>query len=307
MASKVYNWSVIIPHKNIPHLLERCLSSIPVREDVQVIVVDDASDPTIVDFARFPGLGRPNTEVIFNRTPMGQGGAGLARNVGMAEATGHWLVFADADDFFHPSLGEMMDKYVFSDADIIFFRHDSVDSETLQPVEINTRRNRILAEFDYTGDTDPLRYMIWVPWGKFLKRSMVVKGGIKFDEIMFSNNLMFSVRTGHCASKILSDRTIIYCNTRRVGSVIHEGRTDWEAMCQRFDVDYRAARYIIEVGKGRLFEEVVAERWLALGRIDPEKTRKLLPKLREVCSSGEICHTRAKLCMERIVRPFRKV
>ena len=39
-----YNISIIIPHKNIPKLLERCLNSIPEREDIQIIIVDDNSD-----------------------------------------------------------------------------------------------------------------------------------------------------------------------------------------------------------------------------------------------------------------------
>ena len=34
-------YSIIIPTKNIPNLLHRCLNSIPTREDIQVIVVDD--------------------------------------------------------------------------------------------------------------------------------------------------------------------------------------------------------------------------------------------------------------------------
>ena len=57
------NYSIIIPHKNIPNLLQRCLDSIPNREDVQIIVVDDNSDPNIVDFDKFPGLNRSNVEV----------------------------------------------------------------------------------------------------------------------------------------------------------------------------------------------------------------------------------------------------
>jgi glycosyltransferase involved in cell wall biosynthesis len=40
----MYNYSFIIPHKNCPDLLQRCVDSIPDRDDVQVIVVDDNSD-----------------------------------------------------------------------------------------------------------------------------------------------------------------------------------------------------------------------------------------------------------------------
>ena len=37
-------YTIIIPHKNIPELLERCLKSIPNNKNIQTIVVDDASE-----------------------------------------------------------------------------------------------------------------------------------------------------------------------------------------------------------------------------------------------------------------------
>jgi hypothetical protein len=35
------SFSIIIPHFNIPDLQMRCLKSIPISKDIQVIVVDD--------------------------------------------------------------------------------------------------------------------------------------------------------------------------------------------------------------------------------------------------------------------------
>ena len=40
------NFTFIIPHYNTPHLLLRCLNSIPSREDIQIIVIDDCSPDT---------------------------------------------------------------------------------------------------------------------------------------------------------------------------------------------------------------------------------------------------------------------
>ncbi len=313
----MYNYSIIIPHKNIPELLERCLSSIPQRKDVEVIIVDDNSNPKIVDFARFPGMGRPHTRVIFHKGPLGQGGSGLARNIGMDVARGRWLVFADADDFFHPVTSEMMDKYADSDADIVFFRHDSVDSTTLEPVAINTKRNRYLAELDRGGSGDSgesegrggageeredhARFMIWVPWARFFRRQMIVSHTIRFDEVRFSNNEMFSVKAGYFAERIISDPAVLYCNVRREGSLIHEGRCDWEAMSQRFDVDYRAALFLASVGKGKLFDRVVAERWRELSQLHRRGARKLLPRLREVCSPRQVRRVRFEETMRRIL------
>ena len=38
-----FTYSIVIPHYNAPTLLARMLSSIPERDDIQIIVVDDGS------------------------------------------------------------------------------------------------------------------------------------------------------------------------------------------------------------------------------------------------------------------------
>lgn len=74
------NYSIIIPHKNSTKLLQRCLDSIPFRDDLEVIIVDDNSDPEVVDFDNFPGKERPNTIIIFSK----EGGRqGRVRNIAL--------------------------------------------------------------------------------------------------------------------------------------------------------------------------------------------------------------------------------
>ena len=85
------NYSIIIPHKNCPDLLKRLLDSIPERDDVQIIVVDDNSDE-----GKKPSIDRKDTEVILLDAERSKG-AGRARNVGLEHAEGKWLLFADAD------------------------------------------------------------------------------------------------------------------------------------------------------------------------------------------------------------------
>lgn len=57
-------YSIIIPHYNNPELLMRCLKSIPVSEDIQVIVVDDNSADADTYLDRYPELSRPLFKVI---------------------------------------------------------------------------------------------------------------------------------------------------------------------------------------------------------------------------------------------------
>ena len=110
------NYSFIIPHKNCPELLQRCIDSIPERDDIQVIVVDDNSEED-----KKPDLrSHKNLQVILLDATRSKG-AGRARNVGLDHAIGKWLVFADSDDFFVTNLSELLDKYVNDSHDIIYF------------------------------------------------------------------------------------------------------------------------------------------------------------------------------------------
>ena len=47
--------------------MQRCLDSIPPRDDVQIIVADDDSSPDVVDFAHFPGSDRADVEILFTK------------------------------------------------------------------------------------------------------------------------------------------------------------------------------------------------------------------------------------------------
>ena len=77
-------YSIIIPHYNIPNLLRRLLDSVPSRNDLEAIIIDDNSDSNAVDFEQFPGLDKNNVKVIFDKKG---GGGGYARNIGLKHAT----------------------------------------------------------------------------------------------------------------------------------------------------------------------------------------------------------------------------
>jgi len=212
------NYSIIIPHKNIPELLQRCLSSIPRRSDIQIIIVDDNSDPSKVDFEKFPGQNDPCIEVIYTKEGKG---AGYARNIGITKAAGKWLLFADADDFYNYCINDIFDEYVNSNADIIYFRHNSLDSDTY---EITYRCPYINVYIDYWLDQskridDLLRYKNTIPWAKIIKKNIVEKYDIIFDETSISNDVTFSYLVGFYAKNICADKRALYCNTVRQGSI----------------------------------------------------------------------------------------
>ena len=211
-------FSIIIPHKDIPDLLMRCLRSIPVFEDIQVIVVDDNSADADTYLERYQELSRPYLEFV--RTTKGKG-AGYARNVGLDHAKGKWLLFADADDFFVENMSDIIYSYVDSEADVIYFKIKSVLSEDINIADNRDPHvNRIIDQYLMDGDEWPLRAKMYSPWAKMIKRSLMVKHGIRFDEVMYGNDAYCSVLIGYHAKMIKVVDRVIYIVTRRPNSLI---------------------------------------------------------------------------------------
>lgn len=210
-------FSVIIPHYGIPELLRRCLASIPGRGDLEIIVVDDCSPDYDTYPERYPDLFREG--VIWLRTPH-NGGAGLARNVGLEQAMGKWLVFADADDFFTEEMGELLDSCQDAEEDILYFRHRCVYSD--HPEEECSRDKWILDLFDRyqaSGDDREIRFNHCVPWSKMIRRSLVEESRIRFDEVRYATDVMFNVKLGSKARSVRIDDRAIYVLTRRDDSM----------------------------------------------------------------------------------------
>jgi Glycosyltransferases involved in cell wall biogenesis len=205
------NYSIVIPHKDIPQALQRCLDSIPQREDLQVIVVDDNSSPDIVAFQRFPGLDRPNVEIVFTKEGKG---AGYARNVGLSKAVGEWIIFSDSDDFFLDNMLDVLDKYKDSEYDMIFFNYDTRFHNTLEPIDLNV----------FWGDSNneqSLRYDYHFLWSRMIRRSMIEAHHIRCHEVLACNDIFFAVKAGESARTILKAEDKFYCWTKREGSLMH--------------------------------------------------------------------------------------
>lgn len=96
MSSFLYDFSVIVPTRNRPQALSRCLESLAAlnypRDRFEVIIVDDGSDEPL-DGVVAPWSDRMRCKLL-RKT---QGGPGVARNHGSAQACGQFLAFTDDD------------------------------------------------------------------------------------------------------------------------------------------------------------------------------------------------------------------
>jgi len=279
--SKKINYSVIIPHKNIPKLLQRCLSSIPSREDIQIIVVDDNSDPDIVDFGQFPGLYDPFVEVIFTKEGKG---AGYARNVGITKAVGKWLLFADADDFYSHCINDILDEYVNSEADIIYFKNNNfiLDTHTVTYRHGSIRYNAYIDYWRHTPEKAErlLRYKHLVPWAKIIKKYFIEKKNILFDEVSIANDITFSNLAGLYAEYIYADSRVLYNYTIRNDSIQH-GQLSIEKKLDLVFVFGKRYRFLQKHGISGFCEHTVFffTKFLLFDRSNLDKANKIFIEL----------------------------
>lgn len=234
-------FSIIIPHYNIPDLLMRCLKSIPVTEDIQVIVVDDNSPDAETYLDKYPELSRPYLEFI--RTTAG-GGAGYARNVGLEHAKGKWLLFADADDLYVDGMYDIICQKADSDADVVFFKFRSVTSNSQNEF---SPRNNYIDKYIATGDERFVRLRSPEPWSKMFRRCFVESHGFGFEELQFANDQFFSLNTGCYARKIAVVDTVLYVHIRRKESLAGTFCSKPGELRVRAEVSFRAQKMFKEL------------------------------------------------------------
>jgi len=276
------DYTVIIPHKNIPHLLVRCLDSIPLRENVQVIVADDNSDISEINGINLLSLPEKylNVEFIWGKNKNERKGAGYARNLGLDRAKGKWLIFADADDFFMPCFNEALDQYKDYEDDIIFFKVTSVDSNTLQPA---TRHQYIINNLEQIQKNKnwDLAYELHSPWGKFIKRNIIEVNNFFFREIPVANDVYFGVQTiAKATLKSISEKEI-YCITSRTGSLMTQHSV--KSLKIRFNEIYKVNIYLKKEGSEYYLNNLLIHWAFEINKISILQSIVLLPKLVKTC------------------------
>lgn len=111
--------TIIIPVYNQQDLVIRALKSIPIREDIEIIVIDDGStDNTFNNLINYRENINQNIAVLYNETNKG---VAYTVNKGFDNANGEYIVLLGSDDYFYT---ENFEKAMneLDGTDFIFFQ-----------------------------------------------------------------------------------------------------------------------------------------------------------------------------------------
>ena len=177
--------SVIIPVYNQEELIVRCLDSIPKRDDIEIIVINDGSTDKTLNSLFAYRKKYPKLNIISYKK---NHGVSYARNKGIEKAEGKYLIFIDSDDYIYTDVFNDIVDNELQFVDIVFY--NMIDNNGVEyKVDKHRTMNRVgtfkFVSKKFIGDT---RYKHNVQYG---------------EDSIFHEALMMKCPTFVCTGKLM--------------------------------------------------------------------------------------------------------
>ena len=187
-------FSIIIPVYNAERKICKCFDSIKVQsfKDFEVVFVDDGSKDNSLQLLHSFYDNNPNLNIkIISQTNQG---AGKARNNGISNSEGDYIVFLDSDDYVDDDyLKSVYEKIKCENADVVFVdvirekeNGEIIRTEKMSQFQSLTKDSMIRAQL--TGK---------MPWGgvrKIARASIIKDNNLGYAPIKVGEESIFSFR-----------------------------------------------------------------------------------------------------------------
>lgn len=175
---KNYKISIIIPIYNAQNVIDRCIKSIIMEklENVQIVLIDDGSIDKSYDIC----LEWKRKYDYINVIHTENNGVSAARNRGILEAQGEYILFLDADDWLINGWYKEINALVNKKYDLVLFSYKVIYEDKRKNYEVcpfcegEIKKNQVYESLATTT------YMNFC-WGKLIKRSFLCKNNILFS------------------------------------------------------------------------------------------------------------------------------
>lgn len=201
--------SIIIPCYNVEKFVQKCTESILMQKgfDFEIILVNDGSKDNTLQILE--NLAKKDCRIrVINQQNQGLSGA---RNTGIENTKGDYIMFVDADDWLEPNTFEVISEN-FKQEDLFCFSYNRVFENTLLPRDlkingiyeasfIQRRMVGLLAEeLSDPSQTDSLV----TAWGKIYKTEIIKNNKIEFvdTKIIGTEDALFNIQYLEFAEKV---------------------------------------------------------------------------------------------------------
>lgn len=226
--------SVIIPVYNTEKYLGRCINSVlsSTYKNFEILLIDDGSNDRSLEICRNYGNRDCRIRVFTQENQ----GASAARNRGIEESCGEWIVFVDSDDVISCDFLEIVAENVCQDVDLIFFdycRYKGVSERNIW--ERNSTHVPFVEYYDTEDKLWIIKKMLCAedladgtnanllsPWGKAYRKSIIMEYSIRFPlDVIIGEDRLFNIEYYLKARNYAHVFRNVYYVTWRANSLTH--------------------------------------------------------------------------------------
>ena len=193
MKSEETKISIIIPTYNVEEYISRTIESCISQDynNMEILIIDDGSTDNTQSIINNYKKRDERIKVIIQKNS----GVSVARNKGIENASGEWILFLDGDDWLEKDSLKKINKRIFmvdNNTDIIIFDyilaynnssiHESFFNTELKNGKVNYSKNDLIEACicknkvsNADGHTN-----LGVPWGKVYNRKYLLDSNILF-------------------------------------------------------------------------------------------------------------------------------
>ena len=290
-------FSIVVPIYNVEGYLKKCLDSILNQTfvDYEIILVNDGSTDQSLSIIEEYMSKYPDIKLINQENK----GLSEARNSGLKEARGNYVLFVDSDDFIDKDLLLNLNDSIINNPDLVRFQLRVVSDKT---IDINEEA------FDSLNGHDAFKKIIKYrfvenAWAYLYSRKYLIDNGFLFKPNMYHEDYGLIPLAIIKASKVNSISYIGYNYVQRSNSIMSDSnymktrKKAFDVLSQYLDIvdkdsdpyyrsflansvilklkdlnkeDYK--KYLSEIKKHNVFDNILSDTL-------PRKIKKMLLKI----------------------------
>ena len=185
--------SIIVPVFNAEKHIKRCIDSV-IRQsykNLEILLVDDGSCDKSGIICNDYAIRDRRIRVIHKEN----GGVASARNLGLQNASGEYIMFVDSDDWIEKNMLEVLYTMVESknaDAACCVLQEDS-DIPTVEQMDVVDKECKAIVRFcDNKTDSGLALLSVWGPVCKLYRKDVI--GDCRFEDYKVAEDLLFNTK-----------------------------------------------------------------------------------------------------------------
>lgn len=206
--------SIVSPVYNVGKYLPAFIESVMDQTfiDWELLLVDDGSTDGSSEICDRYAV-KDNRIKVIHKT---NGGVSSARNAGIRESVGEWLMMPDPDDILLKDALQVLLSYTSEDVDLISagYERNEFGKIVMEEKPSETKKVSVTKYVEEISILSPPRNIDCYCWNKLYRMSVIMENAVFFDvDLYFREDFLYVYRFfSHCSGnvQIISNKVYIY-------------------------------------------------------------------------------------------------